>query len=648
MFRKTMALILAVLFTVMTCSVCASALTAEDGITSYPVILVPGYSGTGLVKVDEDGTRTQVWGLNTDEVLQRVLARIADLGRGLVLTAKGDAEYLGSVVGEEAAEMLGVLAMNPDGTSMNNIQIINPSVEETNTAYIHANGLPDGYIAEPDLYPEIAGYIGEEKCFSFTEDWRLGAVACATRLDEYIQQVKAYTGSEKVNLIAISHGGQVTATYLSLFGYKCDVDNAVFTVPAIGGAALAYDALSNTVKLDEYLLVKYLEHGFVSEQDYEWLVEAQQLGFLDDVIHAIVPYVKDIMTSFGSIWDFIPTEYYADLRDSELDPVLNAAIIEKSDYFHYTVLANMGEALRRCKDEYGMNVTIIAGTGLASVTGLQECSDAIITVNASTGALTAPYGKRFNDGYAGAHLSCADVTHNHISPSMEVDATCAYLPENTWYVDELYHGMTFLDSYSRQLAITTLLTDKITDVASDPAYPQFHASTNASNAVIAYFNNSVEGYVSSADTSFIIKNISKEYPITVTAITFAGVTLNAAAFGISEIAPGETAELPFTGELPGESRRLMQVTVDYIMSGNYVLPTGKRSFDFTVMNGAPVEYDSENPFVDADYSSQFENLIGQRQTEKFKNIGIFNLLQMIYNIFHSLFEQYGILDYINK
>ena len=64
---------------------------------------------------------------------------------------------------------------------------------------------------------------------------------------------------------------------------------------------------------------------------------------------------------------------------------------------------------------------------------------------------------------------------------MEIDASYCYLPDNTWFVDGLYHGMTFNEDYTRELAIRLLLTDELTDVFTDPAFPQFRASANMAN-----------------------------------------------------------------------------------------------------------------------------------------------------------------------
>ena len=123
----------------------------------------------------------------------------------------------------------------------------------------------------------------------------MGAETCATMLDEYIQTVKKHSGKDKVNIFAVSHGGQVTATYLNLFGWKGDVDNAVLTIPAIGGAGIAYDAMVENSEFDEESLFRFIENGTMMEENMNWLVKAQQLGFLDDILNSLVPYLKEIL-----------------------------------------------------------------------------------------------------------------------------------------------------------------------------------------------------------------------------------------------------------------------------------------------------------------------------------------------------------------
>ena len=641
MAKKLLAAFLAAVMVFSCFAVGAAAATLDDP-KDYPVILVPGYSGSDFDLVHDDGTVERVWGLNMDLVIERVLARIVDIGKGLVLTAQGNGQWLGEVVGAEAVDMLGVMACDGNGESHNDIRVAYPTAEEMRmTAVMERNDGENTF--EKELFAEISAQIGAENCFFLQSDWRMSAIECAETLDAFIQQVKEITGKEKVNLIAVSHGGQVLATYLSLFGYKQDACKAVLTVPAAGGAALAYDIMSENVKLDEYTLIYFIQHGLVSDDDYKWLVRAQELGFLDDVLAGFVPYAKAVVGNFRSIWDFIPAEYYDELKEQYLDPVENAGIIEYSDKVHYEIMPNYNEALTKCIEEYGIDVSIIAGCGHPSVTGLQANSDAIITTNDSTGAVCAEYGKRFNDGYTGLKTTCADPTHDHISPSYEIDGTTAYIPENTWYVDELYHGMTFLDEYTMSLALKLLLTNDIEDVYSDPAYPQFHASTNRNNIIYAEFSDSGSaGCLTKNDTALKVTNLSTKYPVKITAVNFYGVDLTASTLMLKSIAPGETTTVLFSGKLPEVSGKNVQVEIDYICEERILTPNGTRTFNFKLMNGAPVEYDAENPFVDADYLTESEDTLGEKASEKLLNTGTLGIVQFFINYFMALVKQLGL------
>ncbi|MBQ8183203.1 MAG: hypothetical protein IJ025_04810 [Clostridia bacterium] len=643
MLKKGLSVILSI---VLICSVFSATVGAavnfNGDISAYPVIMVAGYSSSELVRVDENGERTRIWGLDMDSVLNRVINRIYDLGKGLVLTAKGDAEYLGRTLGEEIEAELEYMKINPNGTSKYNIQVENTAIEETNMAYILENNLPLEYINEDKISYEIAEYIGEENMFFYTNDWRQSVYDCAIGLDEYIQQVKEYTGKDKVNIIAVSHGGQVSAVYLSLFGYKQDVDNAVLTVPAIGGAGLALDLMTGDVAIDEYMIVHYLEHGFDADGKYEWLLEAQQLGFLDEVVKNALPYIYNVAGYWGSIWDFIPLEYYEELKAERLDPVESAAIIEKTDMVHFDIMANFRTNLQKCVNDYGINISIIAGTDVPCVSGLRTNGDALIRTTDSTGALCAPYGERFNDGYTGAGTMCDNPSHDHVSPSFEVDASTAYLPENTWYIDGLFHGMTFHDPYSRTLALKNLLTDEIVNVHSHPDYPQFHASTNTNYAVSVRFDKSGEGLVSSQDDYLIIKNLSQNYPVKITSVTFAGADLVAYTMGMKALEPGKEIKIQVTGKIPQVSNALMQVKVNYEMVDNTTSLIGERACSFKIMNGPSVVYDEETPFVNADYVIGFKNVIDEDTKDALTNTGVLNIVSFVYEWIMALLDQLGI------
>ncbi len=631
--KKLLSVLLSIMLIFGTCSVAVNGLQQDAELTEYPIVMVCGYGGSTIVRDNPDGTETQLWGLDWNEVLGIVLKRIAQLGIGLGALTLGNADYIANVVGKEVVNLLGELALNEDGSSPANIHPKFSTAEESNGKVMFDKYGGMDYQFEPDIMGLAETYIGIENVYNFNVDWRMGAVACATCLDEYIQQVKELTGKDKVNIFAVSHGGQVSATYLTLFGYKKDVHNAVLTVPAIGGAGMVYDLMREDVHLNELNLLYFIENGLMSETDFHWLVEAQQLGFLDNVCNKLVPYLVAVTRNWGSIWDFCPTAIYEDMKDKWLDETANAEVIAKSDYMHYTVMPQFNTSLQKCIDEYDINVSIVAGTDIDLTTGWEENSDGIIATAFSTGATCAPYMSRFADGYT--QINPCNGNYK-VSPAMTLDASTAYLPDNTWFVSGLFHGMTYWDMYTRELMMILLLTDQIEDVYSNPDYPQFHESSSPSNAVWAKFNNSQEGYVSSEDNALIVKNVSEEgYTLRLIGVACDGMDIKFDIPSTVVIKAGETAEIPFTGTVPATANTRVSLIFSYSAIGS-ITPLGQRVMSFTVMNGDKAEYSESNPFASAFARLPIDSSWLGGMTQFLKNIGIYNLLSVIYNIFYMI------------
>ncbi len=614
-------------------SLCALALDAED-ITEYPVIIVPGYAASQLYYTAEDGSTEQVWGLSSDDILTYLLKNIADVGVGLGELTVGDASKISETVGKGAQEVFAKLVCNDDGTSKYDIKPYNTTAEESCSANLIAK-YPDGQFRhEQEIMDEVASYVGYENIFNFSCDFRMSVTSVAADLDRYIEDVLAYTGSSKVNIIAISHGGQVSATYLTLYGHKEQVDNAMLAVPAIGGAALAYDLMRGDSDFDEDTLLKFIEYGFQNETDYDWLVKAEQLGILDDIIDGLHPYLIDLFVNWQSVWDFIPAEYYDEMKALNLDPVDNAAIIASSDYTHYTLMPAFWESLQKCRDDYGINVTIIAGTDLPIVSGLDVNSDGIITTASSTGAAVAPLGQRFSDGYTPEN---GDSTY--VSPSMTVDASKGYLPDNTWYIEGMFHGMEYKDPYVARLMMKTLLTDELSNTSSDPAFPRFHATTNPANAVFAAFDKSVEGIVSSADTALNVTNLSKQYQMKILSVVSDGMDLTFSIGDNNMLEPGQSVAIPFAGEIPAVSKTAVGVTVTYALADSPT-PVNERTLHFTVMNGEALVYDAVNPYMVLDEG--LGGVLGNDAAAAVADVGLAQSLLILIHLLEYLLQGIGL------
>lgn len=621
--KKVLSILLCV---VMIFAACPLAFAAQDDVSDYPYVLVPGYSSSAFYRIDENGNRVHVWGIDTDEIIQALLANIAQVGIGLGDLATGNAKTIAKTVGKEFIRMYGDMACNPDGSSVYDLKKYLNTAEESCSANLFEK-YPDGtFQPEREIMGDVAKKVGYENIFNFHCDFRMGAVACAKQLDEFITDVKAYTGKDKVNIFAVSHGGQVTGTYLTLYGQKGDVNNAVLTVPALGGAGFAYDAMSANIDFDEEGLVRFIEHGEMAETDFNWLVRANELGFLDNIIVELLPYVMEVMGYWGSMWDFVPTEYYEQVKAQRLDKTESAALIEKSDYMHYKVMPDFSNGFKRAQAT-GTKVSIIAGYDNKIVTGLNESSDSIITVAAATGATPAPLGKRFADGYTQKN----NTGFYQLSPSMTIDASTSYLPENTWFVENLYHGMTYKDKYTTDLMLTLLMTDKIKDVHSDENYPQFHATTNKSHSVFAMFDQSTEGYLSSQDKYLVVKNLSEKYDMKILAVSTRGLNLKFSGFAKTTLKPGESTKIKFSGEIPEVSVKNFDLIIDYALLKSYT-PMGERLLNFTVMNGEKAEYDSENPYVIANIPSDGDSIFKDDVSNILDKVGVKSLISMIYDI----------------
>ena len=145
-----------------------------------------------------------------------------------------------------------------------------------------------------------------------------------------------------------------------------------------------------------------------------------------------------------------------------------------------------------------------------------------------------------------------------------IDASCAFLPEKTWFIKGQYHGMIYWDSYTRPLIVKMLLTDDIVDVHSDPDYPQFELGQNPVDAVYAKFTNETSGFYNSESNALLVRNLSEKYSITVKSVEAEGCEFTVDKSAV--IAPGEELEIPCT-KLSGGN---IKVDITYVRKGEFL------------------------------------------------------------------------------
>ncbi len=640
-----------------------TVLVPEDH--KYPLIIVPGYSSASMYVVKPDNPKKHIWRIDFANVAGRIVNNAVDVGLGLFQWAVGNPKMISERVGQELLDMCGDMAYDEDGKPVAELHCYHTAAAEVNSAYLFAN--EDGkYRHEIEIVPYVAQDLGEksnEWTFNFNTDFRQNIIFCARDLATLIKDVKQYTGQDQVNIIAVSHGGQISATYLSLCAIAAkggaqakelaghldmtvkeltelfdakDVHNAALTVPAIGGALLAYDVLTNRIVFDEETLLYFVEYGMTLDTDYNWLFKAQQLGFLDEMLGYFQPYLMQVLGHWGSMWDFVPLDSYETVKQEVAsERFLRSDVIAQSDYFHYNIMNRMAENLQAAEG-LGINVYLVAGSGLPSIVGTQECSDAIISVKASSGATVAPLGQRFANGYQTRNTQCKDPAHNHLSPAMDIDLSTGYLPETTWIVNRYFHGMMYKDDYVRDLLKTLIESDSRVTVHDKEEFPQFHEAMNVSESVYAEFDTSKTGFVSADDHALTIKNLSKDSRMILLSVTTDNPSIRFSAKQSvgKAIAPQDSITLDFGGTLQPKSLETMHITVSYYLVTS-VTPVNEKTFTFTLMNGEADPYEESRPFVDAGAPAQhtphrLSNTIFGRLLKK-TNLGA--ILSLFYRIF---------------
>ena len=575
--KKLISIILCAALLFGTVAVSGSAAQAEgtyewDG---DPVVFIQGYTGAALVKDRGLDTEAPAWGAGREFDISKILLSVPGIIAGIVLHTMGDSSLLLKSFGSLAEDMLDGISINEDGTSKYNLTPYPYYAEEASVAALRANG-EEEYIPETDITSAILETVPEEYLFVFNADWRIGQIDNSEQLDWFIGEVLEYTGKDKVDIYALSHGGQLAATYLYYHGTEAEVDNAVLNVPAIGGTSIATGLLGGNINFDMDEIARFAAVMLRTETDLRWLGKILPGDFLNGLINTVfselfLPYALN----FGSIWDFMDIETYTEYKAKYLNnPLIHADRIEKHDKMHYDCMANMGEGLRAAQAA-GVNIYIMSNYGTRLGTGEAVDADFIIDTASTSGAYTAEYGTHFVKGYTAKGTVCSDPTHNHVSPSYTVDASCAYLPENTWFIYGQYHGQVYWDDYTRPMIMEMLLTDNIKDVHSDPRYPQFELAQCPVDGVYAKFTDESSGYYNKNSKQLLIRNLSDEYSITISAITADGCEFNLDSKKV--LAPDEEMLVDCT-ELSDNGCFIMEIT--YKRSGELLTQPMSRTLYF--------------------------------------------------------------------
>ena len=561
--------------------------------TQVPVVFVPGYISSRLVKDAGTPEETRVW---KQHIGEKVTAAVkAEMPRVLAdagAAAVGAYDPLFDRLEPYVQEVLEPLRMNDDGTSKYNVQALPHSVSETRLDRLKEIG----YYPDHDALRALGNAAGDKNVYCCTLDWRLGQIDNAAVLDRYIQDVLQKTGAEKVNLMGVSYGGQVAMSYLTLYGADA-VQRVVLQCPALDGSSIVSTLLSD--KRPHITWADLLRLYFTYENKETLLAEiaelVQPIGLEPFLKSFLDRFLMDFFLNCGSVWDLVPSAEYPALRDELLRDGRHDEMIRKSDAYHTQVAARLLETFRALETQ-GVQVAIIAGYGYDLAVSRAIQSDGVIDLSSATGATAAPVGKTL-DGNSAANPATDDLLA--VSADGIVDASTGYLPLRTWYVADLLHGLGMNEDKVRLLMLTLLLTDEIRDVYADVRYPRFLVSENACRTVFCAFDACAEGFITPYSTTMRITNLSASLPITISSVQCRGAKLRFGYTVGTRLQPGESMTAEVCGVFPQTDLSTLQVEVRYAVENEKSTVGFSRTQSFRAVRGTEAENILTQP-LDAD------------------------------------------------
>ena len=509
-----------------------------------PVILIPGVLENVLIRDKGEKTEQIAW------PSPRSAVRGALLYGGKLLGAirRGSDEEMQEYSAKLLCEVGEGLRMNPDGTSLYNISPVVSKAEESSYAALKKSGKLRQVTYGPYMLKSVAEQVGAERAFVFQYDWRLSPVIVAAQLRDFIRDVKKLTGSDRVNAAGTSFGSTVLLTYLHEYGADGGLHRVLMNSPAYGGSEIFYEMMTADppTKVNFEGLFNMLVSNYNIEAEFGYLLRLLPDGVIDNFFKGgVIGYIREVFSPSVGVWGCCSTRDYEKCKQLTLDSVKNAEVIRQTDYMQHEIMEHAGEIMRGAAD-YGVEVFSIANEGSVLITS-HGSGDVLVDAVGSAGGVCLEVGDHFADDYAPVRTVCTDESHDHVSYTGSIDLTNAYLPDTTWVFYGQMHGQNYADTRARELTVNLLTSDAITDVYSDPAFPQFEETASAVSDVSLTLKDGAYGVLdpSKGEVKAVLTNHSHLHCIHVRDIELDGIPYTVSRMDML-LLPNATAEVTLT------------------------------------------------------------------------------------------------------
>ncbi len=380
---------------------------------------------------------------------------------------------------KKALKPLAVCAIDRDLDKFGNAiaplldELFEPVTLDFNGEVVNGSGVKFEY-PDPDD-------VAADSRFIFGYDWRLDPILLASQLNDFIEYVRACSGSEQVVLDCHSLGGIVITTYFKLYGNE-KVKSVVFNSSAIYGATYIGDLLTGDIDFNAEGVNQFIGFTF-DHTEYENTIKLisqilEDAGLLDFVCNfadkllaeiydeAIISVIK-LFANWPTIWAMVPDDDLDKAKETvfgmyDTYGIDYSGLEEKIDNYNELIRPFKTEILQKAAET--TNVYVISRYGYSAVPitpSWNIIGDGVVDTNhTSFGATTAPYGETLNvkDG-------------KYISPDKTVDASTCLFPDKTWFIRDMKHSdeSCSLDDFIEVL----LYSDGLANIEVFEEYPQF-------------------------------------------------------------------------------------------------------------------------------------------------------------------------------
>ena len=453
-----------------------------------PTVIVPGLMQSSTYLYNDDGTINEDYDApffmeDTDTITDMAVKKLLGPLVSTLFTqsdkdgkfAQALADTICSVIGEK-------IKSDSNGNTVYNVDAVHYK-----GSYAECTPFEKYHILSCVPIQDYLDVAGEDHLYyySFNSFGNLDKITAG--LYDLIQQVKAETGHDKINLVPISQGGAVANNLLEYYPDVMDsLDRLIYVVPCLDGTSIVSDIYVHGVLDDPEAIYGYMIPELMGDDMTSKLIRiALRLlpeAVLQDVLdRAFDTLISDYLKNTTTMWAFIKAADYEKAAEKYLSGAENAEIRRQADSYQQARLNSDANILKAI--EKGVEVFNIVDYNDALYPIVDSWNkvnaDGVIDLDStSMGAYAAPVGKTLPEGYSqqgNSFGTCSDPSHNHIDSHNVVDASTGLLPDHTFYYYNADHEATGSNDSLISLIVNLLYDDNFTDVYSYPEiYPQFN------------------------------------------------------------------------------------------------------------------------------------------------------------------------------